>query len=148
MSIPEGELVLDTVTEPGSVFAQISILKRQKMTYSARAAEDSEILSISYEKLQEYRALNHMADLNTRIDQYFEAVINPLDLKDKLNLIGFLDYNKKRPKSLKKLTSADRNKIWQSVIDRQVMICRFQLKKDNILTDLIAELKKISMDDE
>lgn len=89
-----------------------------------------------------------MADLNTRIDQYFEAVINPLDLKDKLNLIGFLDYNKKRPKSLKKLTSADRNKIWQSVIDRQVMICRFQLKKDNILTDLIAELKKISMDDE
>lgn len=28
------------------------------------------------------------------------------------------------------------------------MICRFQLKKDNILTDLIAELKKMSMDDQ
>lgn len=28
------------------------------------------------------------------------------------------------------------------------MICRFQYKKDNILSDLIAELKKQNMDDQ
>jgi hypothetical protein len=28
------------------------------------------------------------------------------------------------------------------------MICRFQYKKDNILSDLIAELKKMNMDDQ
>ena len=99
LTIPEGELLLDTITEPGSVLAQISILNRMKMTYSARAGEDSEILSISYEKLLEQRALNHMQPLNTEIDKYFDKVINPLNLQDKLNLIGFLDYTKKRPKT-------------------------------------------------
>ena len=64
LTIPEGELFLDVITEPGSVLSQISILNRMKLTYSARAKEDTEMLSISYEKLQEQRALNHMQPLN------------------------------------------------------------------------------------
>lgn len=99
LTIPEGELFLDCITEPGSVLSQISILNRMKLTYSARAKEDSEMLSISYEKLQEQRALNHMQPLNQEIEKYFEKVINPLDLQDKRTLIGFLDYQKKRPKA-------------------------------------------------
>lgn len=113
LTIPEGELILDTITEPGSVFAQISILNRMKMTYSARAGEDSEILTISHEKLSEQRALNHMQALNAEIDKYHDKVINPLNLNDKLNLIGFLDYNKKRPKNMKKMSQAQRAEIWK-----------------------------------
>lgn len=106
LTIPEGELLLDVITEPGSVLSQISILNRMKLTYSARAKEDSEMLSISYEKLQEQRALNHMQPLNQEIEKYFEKVITPLELHDKRSLIGFLDYQKKRPKTQKKLTGA------------------------------------------
>lgn len=148
LTIPEGELFLDCITEPGSVLSQISILNRMKLTYSARAREDSEMLSISYEKLQEQRALNHMQRLNHEIEKYFEKTITPLDLGDKRALIGFLDYQKKRPKGQKKLTGAVRQQILREVINRQVMICRFQYKKDNILSDLIAELKKMNMDDQ
>ena len=36
--------------------------------------------------------MNHMQPLNVEIEKYFEKVINPLDLNDKRNLIGFLDY--------------------------------------------------------
>lgn len=92
LTIPEGELFLDVITEPGSVLSQISILNRMKLTYSARAKEDTEMLSISYEKLQEQRALNHMQPLNQEIEKYFEKTINPLDLGEKHNLICFLDY--------------------------------------------------------
>jgi CRP-like cAMP-binding protein len=118
LTIPEGELILDTITEPGSVFAQISILNRMKMTYSARAGEDSEILTISNEKLIEQRALNHMQPLNTQIDKFFDKVINPLDLQDKRNLMGFLDYNKKRPKGLKRMSQAQRAEVWKQIIYR------------------------------
>jgi hypothetical protein len=52
--------------------------------------------------------LNHMQPLNQEIEKYFEKIINPLDLQDKRSLIGFLDYQKKRPKTQKKLTSAQR----------------------------------------
>lgn len=148
LTIPEGELLLDVITEPGSVLAQISILNRMKLTYSARAKEDSEMLSISYEKLQEQRALNHMQPLNTEIEKYFDKTINLLDLGDKRNLIGFLDYQKKRPKGLKKNNNAALQDILQRIINKQIMLCRFQYKKDNILSDLIAELKKMNMDDQ
>ena len=51
LTIPEGELFLDLITEPGSVLSQISILIRMKLTYSARATEDSELLSITHESM-------------------------------------------------------------------------------------------------
>ena len=148
LTIPEGELFLDVITEPGSVLSQISILNRMKLTYSARAKEDTEMLSISYEKLQEQRALNHMQPLNQEIEKYFEKTINPLDLGEKHNLICFLDYQKKRPKNQKRMTPEQTKKVLRDVINRQTMICRFQYKKDNILSDLIAELKKMNMDDQ
>ena len=106
------------------------------------------MLSISYEKLQEQRALNHMQPLNQEIEKYFEKTINPLDLGEKHNLICFLDYQKKRPKNLKKLSPAQTKQVLRDVINKQTMICRFQYKKDNILSDLIAELKKQNMDDQ
>ena len=148
LTIPEGELQLDVITEPGSVLSQISILNRMKLTYSARAKEDSEMLSISHEKLQQQRALNHMQPLNQEIEKYFDKTITPLNLDDKFNQIGFLDYQKKRPKGQKKLTRAELGQILRDAINRQTLICRFQYKKDNILSDLIAELKKMNMDDQ
>ena len=90
-----------------------------KLTYSARAKEDSEMLSISYEKLQEQRALNHMQRLNQEIEKYFDKTISPLNLEDKLNQIGFLDYQKKRPKSVKKYTSSQLGEILREAIKRQ-----------------------------
>lgn len=125
LTIPEGELFLDVITEPGSVLSQISILNRMKLTYSARAKEDTEMLSISYEKLQEQRALNHMQPLNQEIEKYFEKTINPLDLGEKHNLICFLDYQKKRPKNQKRMTPEQSKKVLRDVINRQTMICRF-----------------------
>lgn len=148
LTIPEGELLLDVITEPGSVLSQISILNRMKMTYSARAKVDTEMLSISYEKLQEQQALNHMQTLNQEIEKFFDKTITPLNLNEKKNQIGFLDYQKKRPKDKKRLDSAYRKQLLQQVIYRQTMMCRFQYKKDNILSDLIVELKMQKMDDQ
>ena len=49
---------------------------------------------------------------------------------------------------MKKLNHQQRQQILREIINRQVMICRFQYKKDNILSDLITELKKMNMDDQ
>lgn len=58
LTISEGELYLDTLEEVGSVLNQISILNKQKMTYSARAKTDVEVLTMSYEKLMQFRDKN------------------------------------------------------------------------------------------
>ena len=39
-----------------------------------------------------------MQPLNQEIEKYFDKTITPLNLDDKFNQIGFLDYQKKRPK--------------------------------------------------
>ena len=38
--------------------------------------------------------------------------------------------------------------LFRNAINRAIMMKRFSMKKDNILSDLIAELKKQSMNDE
>jgi CRP-like cAMP-binding protein len=45
------ELIMDTLEEPGCVMNQVSMLKRFKLNYSARAKTDVEVMVISYEDL-------------------------------------------------------------------------------------------------
>lgn len=94
LNISEGELYLDTLSEPGSVLAQASLLHRQKLTYCARAKEDVELLSISYDDLMQYKSLNHMQPLTNAIERYFETDIDARGLTDRRERMWTLDYQR------------------------------------------------------
>merc|ERR1712086_239733 len=72
----------------------ISLLNRMKLTYCARAKEDTEILTITYADLMNYQSLNHMAPLNKAIEEFKDSVIEPKNFDDKVNRFWFLDYTK------------------------------------------------------
>jgi len=94
LNIPDGELYLDTLSEPGCVMSMISLLNRMKLTYCARAKEDTEMLTITYTDLMNYQSLNHRAPLNKAIEEFKDNVIEPKNFDDKVNRFWFLDYTK------------------------------------------------------
>jgi len=153
LNIPDGELYLDTLSEPGCVMSMISLLNRMKLTYCARAKEDTEMLTITHADLMNYQSLNHMAPLNKAIEEFKDNVIEPKGFDDKVNRFWFLDYTKniakhKDSKSGRvKFSRHQLRQIWADNINKACMLCRFHHKKDNILSDLIAELKKQNMDE-
>ena len=61
----------------------------------------------------------------------------------------FLDYQRQSMRGRgQKMVPDDLCQLFRNAINRAIMMKRFSMKKDNILSDLIAELKKQSMNDE
>lgn len=80
MTIAGGDLYLDTLEESGCVLNQISILNQFKMTYSARAKTDVEVLTISLENLNKYREKNSMKALDQAINEFQEQYVKKKEL--------------------------------------------------------------------
>lgn len=80
LTIAGGDLYLDTLEESGCVLNQISILNQFKMTYSARAKTDVEVLTISLENLNKYREKNSMKALDQAINEFQEQYVKKKEL--------------------------------------------------------------------
>ena len=70
LKIADGELMLDTLEEPGCVMNQINFLNKQKMLYCARAKSDVEMLTISHKDLMAYSEKTQLLQLKIAIENF------------------------------------------------------------------------------
>ena len=90
--VSDGDLVVDTLQESGCVMNQVSIISLQKITYSARAVTDCEMLTISKKDLMTMKDKNSMITLNAAIEEFEQKYIKARKLNEKREQMHFLDY--------------------------------------------------------
>lgn len=136
--------MLDTLEEPGCVMNQINFLNKQKMSYCARAKSDVvEILTISHSDLMAYRDKTQLFQLKMAIENFQDNYIMKRKLLDKFEQHYFLDYQRTSQKAKRtKLLPRDLRELLKGAINRCRLMIKYHIKKDNFLTDLIAELKR------
>lgn len=144
----ESEFHLDILDEPGSVMNQTSIINKQKITYCARAKTDVEVLSMTFNDLMRYKDKNQLQLLKMAIEEHHEKIMKK-KLLDKYEQMYFLDYQRTSAKAKKvKLLPRDLRQLLGRAIQRCCLLIKYHIKKDNFLTDLIVELRRLNRQEE
>lgn len=91
-----------------------------------------------------------MSDLKKAIEKFEKSEIEGKNLTDRLERQYYLDYQK--PSLFKRQSSMhiplSKIELFRAAGERSLSMVRFHRKKDNILSDLIAELKKQNLNEE
>ena len=113
------------------------------MNYCARAKTDVEVMTITYNDLMAYKEKPQCMSLKLAIDDFQESYIMKRGLLDKFEQNYFLDYQRTSARAKRtKLLPRDLQELLRGGINRCCMLIQFHVKKDNFLSDLIAELKR------
>jgi hypothetical protein len=108
-----------------------------------------EVLTMSYEDLMKYKEKNYLQSLKNAMEEFHDKYIMRRKLLDKQQQYYFLDYQRTSSKSKKtKLLPRDLRELLKGAINRCCLLIKFHIKKDNFLTDLIAELKRMNREEE
>ena len=153
LSTSEGELIMDLLEEPGCILNMISVLEKYKTTFSARAKSDLECLTISEKEFSEFRGRNNMSSIRKLIQDFREKQLVPRKLNDRNERMYFLDYQRQsfvngRGERMLMRGKREPLDIFRNAVFRCCMLVRYHTKKDNFLSDLIEELRKLNMDEE